>query len=100
MLFNTENIFEQKNPDNKSFTFPGYHDERSFYRRANVSEEDAKKGLDYSTTLFWNPEVQIRNKAFSIKFKTADLPGRHCIYIQGLTDEGIPFVRKKYFVVE
>jgi len=100
IILNTDNIFEQKVAGNKSITFPGYHDARTFYRRTNVSDEDAANDLDYSTSLLWNPDVEIKDKGYPFSFRAADLPGRHCIYIQGLTNEGIPFVSKKYFMVE
>jgi len=92
-------MFEEKIAGKKAISFPGYHKARTFYRRANISPEnmDAK---DYSTTLFWNPDIHITDQAYDFSFETSDLPGRHCIYIQGLTNEGIPFVEKQYFTVE
>jgi len=83
-----------------NITFPGYHQTRTFYRKANIAPEVTTNGKDYSTSLYWNPDIKISDQGYEFSFEAADLPGRHCIYIQGLSDDGIPFVQKKYFYVE
>ena len=76
---------------------PGYHKARTFY---SPSQEELMGQKDYRTTIFWDPNVQLKSGQHDFTFKTSDLLGVHQIVLEGLTAEGIPFVKRKSFVVE
>ena len=75
---------------------PGYHKARQYY---TPSKDDLSGGADYRTTIYWNPNVLLSTGAFDFSFTTSDLLGVHQVVVEGLTDQGIPFVKRKFINV-
>ena len=75
---------------------PGYHKARQYYV---PSEDELIAGSDYRTTIYWNPNIQLSHEPFDFSFTASDLLGVHQVVVEGLTDNGIPFVKRKFINV-
>ena len=76
-----------------SISHPGLYLHKEFYS-PNYSEsqkEHAKK--DVRSTLYWQPNFLSENDS-TYSFFANDVPGIYTIDLQGITDDGIPFVYK------
>ena len=79
---------------------PGYYEAREFYQPVYSSDDELHNiKPDLRTTLYWNPDVKISDNAAELKFSTGDRKGNYVIFIEGISDLGIPFIHKKQFVV-
>ena len=76
---------------------PGYHKARTYY---TPSKQELVGQMDYRTTVYWDPNVQFESGEHTFSFRTSDLLGAHQIVVEGLTTVGIPFVKRKFFMVE
>jgi len=95
----TRNPSDPKNyvqPGILNINHPGYHKARAYY---TPTLEELESDSDYRTTVYWNPDVKLNSGNHSFSFKTSDLLGMHQIVIEGLTEDGIPFVKRKLFEV-
>ena len=88
---------ETRNPGTISINHPGYYAAREFYKPDYRKAQKASAKPDLRTTIFWDPEIQIGEK---INFFTGDQIGDFIIQIEGITDEGLPFVHWEALVVE
>lgn len=98
-------ILTRKPSDNKKITRPGlfninhfgYHKARQFY---TPREDERSTGADFRTTIYWNPNVELgTSDRFDFTFATSELMGIHQVVVEGLTDQGIPFVTRKFINV-
>lgn len=90
--YNTvDDIYNQ--PDYVSnIKYEGYSSNREFYSpNYSVPFPGAEKP-DMRTTLYWNPRVTTVGGKGKVEFFTSDVASTYVIEIQGLTDEGTPFV--------
>ena len=79
---------------------PGYHQARTFYTPDYKAEGVDKNKPDYRTTLYWNPSAKIDSKeATSFSFYTGDKLAEFLIFVEGITEDGHPFVGQKTFTV-
>ncbi len=94
-----------KNPSEKkkyfqsgllSISHPGYHKARQYYV---PRDEELSTSSDYRTTIFWDPNVNLKEDRYTFSFRTSDLLGIHQVVVEGLTSEGIPFVSRKFINV-
>jgi hypothetical protein len=80
---------------------PGYHKARTFYAPNYAKDKQLKEKPDYRSTLYWNPSIQIQaNKSTPFSFYTGDKLDDFLIFIEGITEDGLPFVGQKRIRVE
>lgn len=78
---------------------PGYYQAREFYNPV-YGDKDKLDNPDYRTTIFWEDDLNLNSsKSSEFQFRTSNLTGRHLIFIEGLTEGGVPFTAKRYFNV-
>ena len=78
-----------------NYQHPGYYQARAFYNPDYSKSKTSHQKPDFRTTLYWNPNLKIKNSAEEFEFYTGDLEGKYLIKIEGITKTGIPFVRTK-----
>lgn len=79
---------------------PGFYQAKAFYSPVYETKNPDKSLPDNRTTLFWNADLKINNQAESFQFYTGDIIGNYLLYIEGITDTGMPFIAKKMIRVE
>lgn len=79
---------------------PGYYQGRDFYKPSYAKKSIDTERPDLRTTIYWNPDVDIKSKAKSFDFYTGDKSGTFLMRVEGITEDGIPFVGRKKFRVE
>jgi len=52
-----------------------------------------------NTTLYWEPMIRIGKKAKQCSFFTGDRGGNYFIKVEGITDDGLPFVHFEEFQI-
>jgi len=72
---------------------PGYYTARTFY--IPNYEDEKPKQADYRTTLYWNPMLKINNQSADFNCFAGDISGEYTIWIEGITESGLPFIGKK-----
>jgi len=81
----------------RTIKHPGYYTAREFYNPIYSKAED---NPDYRTTIYWDPALPLNDQGMTLfKFRTSNLSGRHLIFVEGLTEFGLPFTARKYFTV-
>jgi hypothetical protein len=83
-------------PGALTFSFPGFYQARTFYSPDHASFTAGES--DLRTTLLWEPEILEMNGR-GIQFYTGDRPGRYTVWMEGITEGGIPFRGKTSFEV-
>ncbi len=78
---------------------PGYYQAREFYCPDYELSPVTNPKPDYRTTLFWDPDISITDRSAEIRFFTGDQPGTYLIWIEGLTEDGVPFTQRQTFSV-
>lgn len=73
------------------FKIPGFYKTREFYRpNYNATKKEHEKP-DYSTTLFWEPDISLdENGSSSVDFFTGDSSGSYKVKVEGMTNDGRP----------
>ncbi|MDR3246988.1 MAG: hypothetical protein LBT50_11240 [Prevotellaceae bacterium] len=66
----------------------GYRKAAEFYSPKYETGEDMKKGLDQRTTIFWKPNVVLKDGKAQFDFYTADYKTTYSVIIEGVTSEG------------
>ena len=77
---------------------PGYHKARTFY--TPDYSVDYLESLDNRVTLFWDPDITLYDLPHTFEFTTSDVSGQFIIELQGITEGGIPFVKREQIRVE
>lgn len=68
-------------------TITGYSGFKTFYSPAYLPD-NTKNTADFRTTLYWNPELIIKNGEAGITFYTSDEPGQYSIIVEGISTDG------------
>ena len=67
--------------------FCGFSVAREFYTPDYTSPQDLHKKLDYRSTLYWNPSIDL-SRGESVEFFTSDEKGIYQVHVEGLTWDG------------
>ena len=78
---------------------PGYHKARTFYNPDYTQPGWDKTKPDFRTALYWNSTSSLGKKPTPIQFYTGDKFSEFLIFVEGITEDGIPFVGKQSFRV-
>ena len=76
-----------------AMSLPGYHEARAFYSPdySTFTSSDP----DFRTTLQWEPHLILDGDPYDFEFYSGDLLGDFIISIEGITNDGVPFVDSK-----
>ena len=75
-------------PGSKIVRIKGY-DAADNFKLIDYSNEDAKKNIDYRSTLYWNPYLYFDpNKKIQIEYYNNDISKKHIIKIKGFLEDG------------
>ena len=66
----------------------GYNQSRKFYSPVYNLETVDTERPDFRPTLYWNPNVILKNGKAGLQFFTSDNPGRYQIVVEGLSKKG------------
>ena len=66
----------------------GFHQAREFYSPTYTMETKNNPKPDYRPTLYWNPNVKLKDKTAKIDFYTSDNLARYKIFIEGISNNG------------
>lgn len=85
----TDNYYlkDQLETSNNIFDFQGYSISRDFVGVEKISSSEARESPDFSSLLYWNPNVELKGKN-TVEFVTSDLLGNFIIRVEGITDDG------------
>lgn len=84
-----------------SFIYPGTYKAKSFYKPKYEVDSSGSKETDYRITLHWEPSILLDSKGRAIiSFYTADPSSQYKIYVEGITENGIPLKGEAFFEVE
>ncbi len=78
----------------------GYAPARNFYAPKYTPDNKKWDIPDYRTTLFWEPEISLKNNSVEYVFSSSDQPGTYKIYVEGINEEGEICLGEAQFVVE
>ena len=77
----------------------GYYESRVFYSPVYTEQSDPRP--DNRITVYWNPNVIINSDSLTaIEFFNADKDGDINIHIEGLTNDGMPYVFETKYTVK
>jgi hypothetical protein len=83
-----------------NFKHPGFDYARNFYRPSFTKTDAKSKRADKSTTLFWQPYIQLTDKGPArISFYAGDVSGAYQASIEGVTQNGQVLTSKVYFEI-
>jgi hypothetical protein len=92
---------EIKIPGILTIQHPGYHKARTFYTPNYAKDKQLQEKPDYRSTLYWNPSAKIEaHKSTPFSFYTGDKLDKFLILVEGITEEGVPFVGQQSIRVE
>ncbi len=95
----TEGIYSR--PEYVAYlTHEGYYFARDFYHPDYGSAFAGSEKLDFRSTLYWNPRVTTKEGDGSVSFFACDNATDYLIEIQGMTNDGRPFVHYDNFEVK
>lgn len=81
-------------------TYPGFSVAKEFYAPSyDIIDYTAGKP-DYRSTLYWNPNIMVKNDTTSVSFYTSDQEGVFDIILEGITSEGKPVYKRDVLYVE
>ncbi|SHI34014.1 TonB-dependent Receptor Plug Domain [Tangfeifania diversioriginum] len=78
----------------------GYAPAKKFYVPKYTPENKNWETPDYRTTLFWEPEISLKNDSVEYVFSSSDQSGTYKIFVEGINEEGEICLGKAQFVVE
>lgn len=82
---------EQQTPNIADFKINGFYKAREFFGPNYDVESPKHVRADYRTTLYWNPDIQVKNGGNKeLSFFTADITDTYIIRVEGITDDGRP----------
>lgn len=94
ILLAGEKSKEQKQPEIMRFIHPGFHQAKEFYKPVYTIEKQESDIPDYRSTLYWNPRVKFDKEGHAkISFYGSYLPTTFRVELEGLTSDGIPFIK-------
>ncbi|MEL6255584.1 MAG: hypothetical protein AAFR87_26505, partial [Bacteroidota bacterium] len=79
---------------------PGFYQAREFYAPNYHIKEDGPKLPDLRSTLYWNPGIRIKEEAANLEFFVGDRAEEFLIWVEGISEDGIPFSGGKVIRVE
>ena len=82
------------------FAHPGYYQARTFYSPSYPNTKEKASDPDFRTTLLWNPMIETRGETIDFSCYSGDLPGEYVVWVEGISEKGVPFVGSKVFKVE
>lgn len=91
---------DRQNKGTISLSHPGYYAAREFYKPDYSLPTKASAKPDLRTTIYWNPKVVLNGEGGTVSFYTGDQSGMYTIQIEGITENGIPFVKWEEFEVK
>lgn len=77
---NVKEVLEQK--------IVGYSAYREFYSPKYMPENIRKRSSDFRITLFWEPELILKNGNANLSFYTSDQKGDYIITVEGISETG------------
>lgn len=81
-------------------THPGFSVAKEFYAPSyDVIDYSATKP-DYRSTLYWNPNIMIKNDTATVSFYTSDQEGVFDIILEGISSSGKPIYKRDVLYVE
>ncbi len=97
-----EDYYKLLGDERVSSPFGGYYKSREFSAPRYAPETPMDMIPDLRTMIHWEPLIKTdENGEATITYFNADLPTRVSIYLEGLTDQGVPIVgAQTYSVVE
>jgi hypothetical protein len=78
----------------------GYAAAKNFFVPKYSPENKNREIPDYRTTLFWEPEIPLKNNSAKYVFSTSEQPGTYKIFVEGINEEGEVCLGKAQFIVE
>ena len=88
-----------KNLGTVSLSYPGYYQAREFYVPDYSKKPKVDPKPDLRTTIYWNPRLQIDPNGTKVQFYTGEQAGIFVVQIEGITDDGRPFVHWEDLVI-
>ncbi|GAB5554257.1 MAG: Plug domain-containing protein [Saprospiraceae bacterium] len=82
-----------------SLSYPGYYQAREFFLPDYSKKPKVNPKPDLRTTIYWNPQLQLDDNSKPIKFYTGEKSGIYVIQVEGITDDGRPFVHWEDIVI-
>ncbi|MGD0755477.1 MAG: hypothetical protein ABR927_10500 [Bacteroidales bacterium] len=80
--------------------FPGYNETRVFYSPKHHSTLLSDYKPDLRTTLFWEPNIKMRNnKDLFLNYYNTDNPSKVKVIVEGITTNGIPITGETEYEV-
>lgn len=79
---------------------PGFYQAREFYSPNYKIEKEGPDAPDLRTTLYWNPDILIKEEAARLEFFVGDRAEEFLIWVEGISEDGIPFSGGKVIKVE
>lgn len=95
-------VSKAQNIGRQQIEHPGFYQAKTYYQPDyRISAARRGQKADYRTTIYWNPAITIEDKMMPFEFYTGDIAGNYLIWVEGITQEGIPFTaRDTFFVTE
>ncbi|TLP78774.1 hypothetical protein [Maribacter sp. ACAM166] len=88
-------------PGIKTARITGFYKACEFYSPNYSEASTSKTELDYRTTLFWDPKVNLsKDGKTQIQFYTGDVTGDFMVKFQGISDTGKLVTGSHYFTVD
>lgn len=78
---------------------PGFYNAKEYYSPNYAVRSIDHQKPDLRTTLFWASNINIDGSEQDIQFYSGDKTGRYTVKAEGISAEGLPFVRTKTFRV-
>lgn len=95
-----EAIYKAQDVGMTQIIHPGFYQAKAFYTPRYDQSMTDKPKQDYRITLHWLPNVNLTDSAKKFEFYTGDIEGNYLIWIEGITNHGIPFTSKTSFFVK
>ena len=93
-------IADAQNIGMQQIQHPGFYQAKTFYSPSYELGLTVNKDADNRSTLYWHPSISTTKTAEKFRFYTGDIPGNYLIWVEGITESGIPFTANTSFVVE
>ncbi|MEM6803283.1 MAG: hypothetical protein AAF696_17885, partial [Bacteroidota bacterium] len=70
---------------------PGFYQAKQFYAPNYLIKKSGPEEPDLRTTLYWNPDVRIKDDKVDLDFFVGDRTEEFVIWVEGISDLGVPF---------
>lgn len=91
---------EYYTPGRLAMQIKGYEPYREFYTPKYTTETISAERPDHRITLYWNPEIITVDGKASMSFYTSDDIGEYRIFVEGITESGMPCLGTAEFIVD